>query len=368
MSSVRLLSRFRRWQADPVSLLGSWKLSLVLMISLALWQGFLAIWAISSPPHVVRSIALLAPFWIGWIALLVNTVACLWRRIPLLTDRSEPERRGEVATLRRRATLGTFLFHGSFLLIAAGFALGMAVREVRLLRLAVGESYSAGADQVIRVESSRFVRSQPPPLAVTLEKISPSFWGDELLFTDLSADLVFADGKATTRINRPLWLSWDSFLRLSGFGYAPVYELTGPKGDFLEGGVVKMNVFPPGTRDSFFFAGFPHRVWLEVLPDLAGDEGDPSTRGLALGRPGFLVRVFRGHLEVASGLLRTNQELDVEGLRLRFPAVRYWGDFSLLRDPGIPLVFLGMLLGLGGLVQKLRIALASPPLAKESAR
>ena len=49
---------------DLGSRLGSWRLSIVLMVAAGLYYGFLAIWATSSPPHVVQNIASLAPFWI----------------------------------------------------------------------------------------------------------------------------------------------------------------------------------------------------------------------------------------------------------------------------------------------------------------
>ena len=47
------------------------------------------------------------------------------------------------------------------------------------------------------------------------------------------------------------------------------------------------------------------------------------------------------------------QALEFEGLRLLFPEIRYWGEFSIVRDPGAPILFLGYLLGLVGLLIKL---------------
>ena len=38
---------------------------------------------------------------------------------------------------------------------------------------------------------------------------------------------------------------------------------------------------------------------------------------------------------------------------LRFPEIRYWGEFTIVRDPGAPILFLGYFLGLAGLLLKL---------------
>lgn len=357
--SAPLLAGLRRGLADPVGWLGSWKLSVVLMVAAALYQGLLAIWAVSSPAPVVRGIASLLPFWIVWMGILANTGFCLWRRLPLLTRRDGIE---DDAVARRRATLGTFLFHGAFFLVAAGFLLGLAGREERLLRVAVGEEFSGDESQVAAVTTSPLFRPAPWSGRFAVLAIRPEFWGNELLFTELAADLRLGDGRtARTRINRPLWLGWGTFLRLSGFGYAPRYEVVDPEGKVAESLFVRMNVFPPGQRDSFFLQRFPHRVYLEVIPDPVEQEGELLSASLNLRRPACRVRVFRGHLEVASGLLRTGESIDVEGLRLRFPEIAYWGEFSLVRDAGIPFLFLGMLLGMVGLGTKLAVAVRRSP-------
>jgi hypothetical protein len=60
------------------------------MVLAVLYYGFLAIWATSSPPHVVQNIAGLLPFWLVYALLLVNTGVCLWRRIPTLKRQLSP--------------------------------------------------------------------------------------------------------------------------------------------------------------------------------------------------------------------------------------------------------------------------------------
>lgn len=392
---MRWFHALRAAAVEPGRWLGSWRLSIALMVTAALYDAFLAIWATSSPPHVVANIAGLVPFWAVYALLLANTAVCLWRRLPALKTQlanrpvlvvkradwemptgasldwerarqlvrrsrfrpvlDEPERL--VALSRRWAPLGTFLFHGAFFLVAAGFLLSMATRQESTVWVAVGEEFEGQPGQFLSRAAPRalaFGAPTPPGLRFEVTDIRPSFWEDQLMFTRLEADLAFPDGAATTRINRPLWIGPASFLRLSGFGYAPRYELRDRNGRVLSSAFVKLNLFPPGQSDYFRVASLPHRFRVEILPDLGFDDGTPVTRSLNLVHPGVEVRVSRGKLEVARGVLAQGDSLSFEGLRLGFPEVRTWGELSIVRDPGIPVLFAGYLLGLVGLALRVR--------------
>jgi hypothetical protein len=385
----RLLFAVRRTIPDLGLWLGSTRLSVVLMILTAQYYLFLAIWSGASPPHVVRNIAGLIPFWLLYALLLLNTGACLWNRFPVLrrdlaasprlTERPEdwrislsshpgPEearillRRlghhpviaepGRVWGYRRRwAALGTYLFHGAFFLLAAGFLATFLSRGEAKVWVAAGEEYVGRPDQVLSVSPPRLLGGALPAVDFAVTRIRPEFWGNRLLFTELEAEIERGAGdRSLTRINRPLWVGPATFLRLSGFGYAPRYEVVDRRGASLGGAFVKLNLFPPGRRDYFVLPDFPHRVHVEVLPDLAIEEGAAVTRSLNLVNPAVDLRVTRGRLELGGRLLRQGEGFEFEGLTLRFPEIRYWGEFSIVRDPGAPVTFLGYLIGVTGLL------------------
>jgi cytochrome c biogenesis protein ResB len=389
----RGLFAVRRLTVDLGGRLGSWRLSIVLMVVAALYYGLLAIWATSSPPHVVRNIASLVPFWLVYGLLLVNTGVCLWNRLPTLrkdlsrrprwSERSpdwiveardglDPEevrgllRRfgyrpaweepGRVGGVRKRwAALGTYLFHGAFFLLALGLLLTLLTRQEAKVWVAVGEQFESRADQFLSTSPPRLLAAGVASPSFGVERITPEFWEDQLLFTRLEADLEFPGGSAaTTRINRPLWVGAATFLRLSGFGYTPRYELLDREGALLDSAFVKLNVFPPGKRDYFTLPDYPHRFYLEVLPDFELEEGVPVTRSLNLAKPGVVLRVFRGRLDLGGAVLVADEGFEFEGLTLRFPEIRYWGEFSVVRDAGVPILFAGYLLGFVGLLLKLR--------------
>jgi hypothetical protein len=388
----RILYPLRRRTPELGRLRGSWKLSIVLMVVAAFYYGLLAVWAALSPPDVVRRIASLVPFWSVYALLLINTGLCLWRRLPSLRRdlRAEPavvrtppssqivtaaeldhqtaketltdlgfryvsEFEGGVWGMRRRwAALGTFLFHGSFFLVMAGAALTLLARDEDRIWVAVGEEYVASPDQILGQSRPGAIWIHQPPPRFVVESISPEFWGDVLLFTRLEASLVFPDGqRAVTRINRPLWRGWWTFLRLSGFGYAPRYELTNRSGSVRESSFVKMTVFPPGQRDFFSPEGFPHRIDVEVLPDAVLENGKLVNRSFSLTTPAVKVLVSRGRMLLGEAVLREGESLEFEGLQLSFPEIEYWGEFAIVRDPGAPVLFLTFAVALAGLLLKI---------------
>jgi hypothetical protein len=389
---ARILYPLRRRTPELGRFLGSWKLSIILMVIAAFYYGLLVVWAALSPPDVVQRIGSLVPFWAVYGLLLVNTGLCLWRRLPALRRdlRAEPaeiktphtgqmetasetddqgaekmlrdlgfshisEFEGGVWGLRRRwASLGTYLFHCSFFLLIAAVALTMLIRDEDRIWVAVGEEYLGRPDQILAQSQPGAIRIQQPPLHFAVESITPEFWGDVLLFTRLEAGLVFPDGhRAVTRINRPLWRGWWTFLRLSGFGYAPRYELANRDGAVLDSAFVKMKVFPPGQRDFFSPNGFPHRAEVEILPNAVPDGDGLVNRGFDLQSPAVDVVISRGKLVLGGAVLRPGENFEFEGLRLSFPELQYWGEFAVVRDPGAPVLFVAFFIAMAGLVLKI---------------
>lgn len=361
----RVLFATRRFWLDLGAWLGFWKLSIVLMVLAAVYYLLLAVWSTASPPHVVRNIALLAPFWVIYALILANTGTCLWRRrAALLRDLARgrtyrdrppgwtidlPPETGprEARTLLKRAgyrvrrtpegvrgrwaVLGSYLFHGAFFVIGLGFLLTFSLRAETTLRVAEGE----------------ILEDPPSGPSFVVRRITPEFWQDQMLFTMLEADLGWEDGsRSLTRINHPVPVGAASFLRLSGFGYAPRYELVSREGAILDTAWVKMNLFPPGSRDWFRVEDYPHRFYLSVVPD-------PIDSSLNLKEPRIDLEIYRGQTSLGQASLDLGQGYEFEGLVMRIAEIRYWGEFSLVRDPGAIPIFLGFAIGLIGLVLRL---------------
>lgn len=389
--SFRLPPRLRAGLPGLLPLLASWRLSVVLTVALAVDYAHLVVFARSSPAEVVGNIASLAPFWAVYALLLLNTGTCLWLRLPQLRRELSPGpqahgppswelpapgldaaaarallhrlgyRGGAAAPervwglKRRGAGLGTYLFHGSFFVLLAAFATTLAFREEFRLVAVVGEEYTGDRAQVLARQGSPVITLGLPPLRFTHQKLEPEFWNDQLLFTRLVSTLKLEDGsEGQTAINRPLWLSFGQFLRLSSFGYAPRYELRATDGHVIDSAILRLNVFPPGARDHFRPEQLPHRFYLQLYPDLELEGGQPGTRSMNLVNPGIQVHVQRGRVDLGGRLLRQGEAYAFEGMSVRFPEVRYWGEFVLLRDPGAPVLGFGFLMALAGLALRVR--------------
>lgn len=322
------LFRIRAALTEPRALLGSWKLSALLMVSSCVFYTLLLVYSWTVPSHVVANIAGLIVYWLCWTLLLVNTFVCLWNRW-------------------RRIALHSVLFHGSFFLVFTGMLLSLAARQETKIWVAAGERFTGAGEQFL----SRGGPAVPPTF--TVRSIAPEFWRDQLLFTKLEAVLDFDGAIRTTKINRPLWLAPFSFLRLSGFGLAPRYEIVDRGGRVLETAYAKLNVFPPGQRDFLIPDKYPYRVYLEVYPDAQVTDGGIRNTTQNLRKPVLLASIYRGHLAIADAPLRLGESLELEGIAIRFPEIAIWGDFTFVRDPGVPVIFLGAAVGLVGLVLKL---------------
>jgi cytochrome c biogenesis protein ResB len=92
---------------------------------------------------------------------------------------------------------------------------------------------------------------------------------------------------------------------------------------------------------------------VEILPDAGEEDGRAVTRSLNLVNPACQVRVYRGRMDLGGALLAEGERFSFEGMQLGFPEIRYWGEFSVVTDPGAPVVFAGFAIGLAGLILKL---------------
>jgi len=358
--------------------LASWKLSAALLLLAALCYLFRVIWSTSAPAPPIADGDPPLICWLIYPALLLNAGFCLWRRLPLLgRDLSARPIAGRCAHrwelkvsvpmdasattamlrrlgyriercddgsywgLRRRwSALGSFLSHAALFPIAFGLLTTSTVRRETSARAVAGDSLTV-AQQRFRVD-----------------EITPASGRDRPRVTAVQAALGSPDGgRLTAHVNRPRWLSPGTFIRLGGSGYAPRFQLINRAGRTVESAEVKLSAIPASARDSFQLQRSPHRVYVKVLAEKA-EEGD-------LIRPALHTEVYRGSLKLAEGKLVPGVGLEFEGLTLLFSEVRCWGELIVVHDPGVPLLFFGLLLGLSGLLLRVRgrraELLLSPP-------
>jgi len=363
----------------PYERLSSWQFSVVLTTSGALYYIFLVIWGAKSPPHVVRNIAGLSPFVLLYLLLLINTLLCILHRLPTLMAqmRADPvflpqqqdwERTVEQLPLQREkwkpigtgyariyhrfSALGTILLHGALFFLAAGFFLTLLSRYEGRFFAAAGEKLLMQQDTYYGTSVPSTLTSSLPAFTLDVRDIKRDFWRNELLFTKLVAEISINQKDALVAINKPVFLSPGTSLRLSSFGYAPSYRIVAG-GVPLEEGAAKMRIFPPGEEDYFRSQHFPHRIYVKFYPDWMETKEGPISRSMNLHNPRLVVDVYRGKIYLGEKTLAFDELFLFEGITLSFTNVIPMAEFTVIRDLGFPLILLAFVMTLVGLTLRL---------------
>ena len=183
-----------------------------------------------------------------------------------------------------------------------------------------------------------------PDVSLTLGKLSPSFSpeGDSIKSLGASFLILDKEGNATD-IEMGLGKGYsDSGFRLSveGFGYTPRYVLMDKSGMQLDSSFVYLQLFPPGSEDSFRLLS-PLTYYLRYYPDKGRN-------------PYFYVRVARNKDLVFSGNVSLGETFSYENASMSIPEVRQWTRLGIKGNPGRPLLALGGLVLLFGFAWQLK--------------
>lgn len=366
-------------------LLGSRELSVFIFVMACTYALVLIIFATAVPLPWVNNISRLLPFKVLYLLFFVNLIICEIRwlpaiigkcrraRLPETTDdlqrfKYRIEVRDERAGVRRLeeylrnrrykvwtpayqsgtvlyahkgrfSPIGNLLFHSAFIFILLGGWIGF---------------FSSFDSSTLLMEGEEFLAPETtqPTVNFKVEKITPAYWGNKLLFTDLKADVKYpykgGIGAGAVRLSQSLSLG-GSKVTLSGIGFAPRYLLRDKTGLDIGSGFVKMNIFPPGTEDHLQIPGYPHKISVSFYPDHEVKDGKVINRSMNPINPAYAVKVFRNKAVSYSGLLKSGEVAEYEGLRLSFPEFKYWGMFRIVKNSGFAFIWIAFVLFIGGL-------------------
>ena len=251
----------------------------------------------------------------------------------------------------RFSPIGSICFHLAFLFLLGGVVVSMLFRFEGSARITEGYPFTGTAAEYSMISASPF--ASLPRISFFLEKITPEFWADELLFTDLRADISY-DGvdRGSAWMSSPLNIE-GSKISINGISLTPMYILKNKEGRELDVGYVNLAIFTPASEDHFQIPGFPHQIFVSFYPDFAMEGERPFNRSMNVKNPKYFVRVFRGRIPAFSGFLKPGEEARFENLRLSFPKFRYWGDFRIIKDPGLVFIWTAFVFFGLGLVWRL---------------
>lgn len=381
--------------------LGSRDFSVFVFIMGITYTLFLAIFATVVQVPWVSNIAKLLPFKVLYLLFFVNLVICEIKWIPVVIKRCSKPRPPEVAEdlerfrhrvqvqsselrvqslencLRRKgyrletqkikdnnqdsshkfsillyadrgrfSSMGNLIFHLAFIFLFFGVIASIFFRFEGSAKVTEGYEFSGGKEEYPHIAAGSL--SSLPEVHFSLEKITPRFWKDMLLFTDLRADLSYKDGRGSA------WMSsyrdiGGARVTINSIGITPLYVLKDKDGRKLDESLVNLAIFAPGTEDHFKMPGFPHQIFVSFYPDYEIRDGKVVNRSMEPRNPAYFVKVFRGRLPVYSGLIKHGEEARFEGLVLSFPEYRYWGEFRIIKDPGFIFIWAAFVCFITGL-------------------
>lgn len=383
--------------------LGSRDLSVFIFVMACTYSLILVIFATVIPTPWVNRIAWLLPFKVLYLLFFINIIICEIKWIPVTLRRCKkptiPRTKEDLERFRHKVTvqssefgvqslgrylrrsgynvqgtdascltshtppvlyayigrfspLGNVLFHTGFLFLLLGVWVGIFSSFDGTALLAEGQDLMGTRAEYTSVTGM----AEPPLVNLRVERITPRYWKDVLLFTDLKADVRYPyEGEVRSgvvRLSQPLSIG-DAKITIAGIGFTPMYFLKDKNGIELDSGYVRMNLFPPGNEDHFQIPGYPHEIFVCFYPDYEIKDGEITNRSMNTVNPAYYIKVFRNRVPSYSGILKPGEEAYYEGLRLSFPEFKYWGMFRVVKNSGFVYIWISFILFGVGLVWRL---------------
>ncbi|MCK4788653.1 MAG: cytochrome c biogenesis protein ResB [Desulfobacteraceae bacterium] len=242
----------------------------------------------------------------------------------------------------RFSPLGNLLFHFSFVLLIAGVWMNLLYGFEGTTILMEGEEFMGARAEYASPPASRAL----PVLSFRVEKITPRYWADKLLFTDLRAELKYPDGgevrEGVASLSNPLGIN-GAQVALVGMGIAPRYVLREKNERVTKSAFIKLNIFSPGSKDDFKVPGYPYKVNVSFYPDHEVVDGRLVSRSMNADNPAYFINVLRNRVPVYIGNLKPGEEAYFEGLNLSFPEFKYWGLFRITKKEGHWLIWIAFI-------------------------
>jgi hypothetical protein len=132
-----------------------------------------------------------------------------------------------------------------------------------------------------------------------------------------------------------------SYYHILNFGMAPGVRLA-EGGEVASEGFMALRILPPGADDVFTVKPYPYTFRLRLAPSKVLEKGRAEAMLYNLREPIYDVAVEADGVEVFRG--RSDEGVEFGGLSLSFTRPDYWVMVEAAKDPGLPLLALGVCL------------------------
>jgi cytochrome c biogenesis protein ResB len=251
-------------------------------------------------------------------------------------------------------TAGFLLLHLSLIVLFAGGFISAATRMDGYILLTEGQSFTDRPQNYLRYATGLFQPSDGPGFSVTLKEVHVKYEKSEYL-VDMTTTLLFQSQpnsvtEGIVKINNPTNCNGKTFT-LDDTGYSPRLVLRQPgQQRALVNSFVALQTFTSGKvrqyRDYLPLPFLKNRITLEFYP--VGNK-DIQT-GEILTEPLILVKTQDSEGDSAASRLPLGQKTMADGYEFEFAELRQWASFRVSNDPGYPVVWVALWLGLGALL------------------
>jgi cytochrome c biogenesis protein len=251
------------------------------------------------------------------------------------------------------SSVGSIVFHISLLVMAMGVIYSQVFRQEGLMVIAEGVNVTEQRPDYLMISKVPLFGEDYQAFQVRMDNFRPTYHNDQTV-VDATLDLsIYEDGQRRlqqlVRVNEPLEYKGVNFL-LERYGFSPQFVLRDATGKVVFDYFVNLRVLNTQVSDSFEIADAGLEVLARFYPDMEMVDGAMATRSLEPNNPVFELIIRKEGQTLFEGPVNLGEAVSVEGNTLTFADLDYWAQFRVVKDPGAWLVFLGLWVGLGGLV------------------
>lgn len=160
-------------------------------------------------------------------------------------------------------------------------------------------------------------------------------------------------GEATVGVNQPLKEDGYQFV-LENYYFTPRFVITEKSGRVLEDAYINLRVRDIKETDWFSIPDAGITIRGRFFPDFHKEGKELTTRSMNLNNPVFILEFFKGGEKIGDGILPIYKRMDFyEGrYTIEFKDLKKWIILSVSRDTGLPIVQMGVILIVIGLVAR----------------
>jgi cytochrome c biogenesis protein len=256
------------------------------------------------------------------------------------------QRNSMIAEKNRIGIFGTFLFHICILFIIVAVVYGSAGRLEGDMRLIEGQTLSEEHGNYMFINEGPFFNENHQKFDIYLEKFYPEYKDEAGTPRGPAGQLVILEnGKRmkTDTVYSNHVMTYKGYTILGNvYGLAPLLILTNADGTVYSGSyVTAADVDNSGRYIASFEigdTGLEGRLMVYMTAPLTTNiEKSDKIEQI----PMLFLKIFDGKKELYDGNLRLNETVKIYDKYLGFYDIKYWSNFYVVKDDGVPIVYTG---------------------------